>query len=344
MRIWISLIPVLVPALSCAQDAPPNPIVRDAFALQNDHVVRTARLSANLNVVVCQSELAAWTKALKPPSRPVLYLNGRLLKGVFAAAPFTIPASMDDEIIAMVRQECGTQSPPQILRFLLDPLQLTNIDTKSVWLEILDKPWENRPVAVSAGTDRESWPSDVSIDFDRIEGGWLVGWLVLFAIAAHRFFVYARNTDIIRGTGNLPAGTPPNARKAFSLGRTQMAAWTFIIAPALAFIFMVTWHAGAISNGTLILVGISFVTTLLASAQDGSSDATPTKGFWNDLVDDGTGPSIHRFQMLLFTAILMLIFIIRTATTLVMPDFDPSLLALMGISNSTYVGFKMQGK
>ncbi len=52
MRTWISIIPVLIPALSYAQDAPPNPIVRDAFALQNDHVVRTARLSAHLNVVM----------------------------------------------------------------------------------------------------------------------------------------------------------------------------------------------------------------------------------------------------------------------------------------------------
>jgi hypothetical protein len=94
----------------------------------------------------------------------------------------------------------------------------------------------------------------------------------------------------------------------------------------------------------LVLIGISFGTTLLAATQDGLESPTPTKGFWNDLVGNGEGPSIHRFQMLFFTAIFVGIFVIRTATSLVMPDFDGSLLALIGISNGTYVGFKMQGK
>jgi len=48
--------------------------------------------------------------------------------------------------------------------------------------------------------------------------------------------------------------------------------------------------------------------------------------------------------MVLFTLILMVIFVSKTAAALVMPEFDASLLALMGISAGTYLGFKLRGK
>ncbi len=343
---------VLISAISTigsAQTAPP-PIVRDAFVLQDKKPVRTARLSSHLEVVVCQSELEPWLKEQVPISSPVLYLNGLLIKGAVAAQPWSLPADINDERLTQVRQICaapnagpGTDAV-QMLTFYLDPAQLTQDGSKEAWLEVLVKPWESRPVGVSAGTDKVAWPSERTVAFERLHLGWLAGWAVLFVIAAQRFLKFARASDIIRDTGSLPADTPPGTRKAFSLGRTQMAIWTFVIAPALAFIFLVTWNAGAVSNGVLILMGISFGTTLVAATQDNTSVPGPTKGFWNDLVDDGTGPSIHRFQMLIFTIILVMIFVIKTASGLVMPDFDTSLLALMGISNGTYIGFKMQGK
>jgi len=70
----------------------------------------------------------------------------------------------------------------------------------------------------------------------------------------------------------------------------------------------------------------------------------PTKGFLTDLLTEGTGPSFHRYQMVLFTVILAVIFVAKTASSLVMPDFDITLLGLMGISSGTYLGFKLQGK
>ena len=62
-----------------------------------------------------------------------------------------------------------------------------------------------------------------------------------------------------------------------------------------------------------------------------------------DLLSDGTGPSFHRYQMVLFTVILAVIFVVKTANSLTMPEFDPTLLRLMGISSGTYLGFKLQG-
>jgi hypothetical protein len=124
-----------------------------------------------------------------------------------------------------------------------------------------------------------------------------------------------------------------------------MAVWTFNVAAALVFIFMVTWNENSISSGVLILLGVSFGTTLLAAVSDGT-DPTPrvSQGFLSDLLSDGTGPSFHRYQMVLFTVILVVIFVVKVATNLMMPEFDTTLLGLMGISNGTYLGFKLQGR
>jgi hypothetical protein len=106
---------------------------------------------------------------------------------------------------------------------------------------------------------------------------------------------------------------------------------------------MVTWN-GALSNGTLALIGISFGTTLLAAAAEGPPRPRSSQGFVTDLLSDGDGPSFHRYQMVLFTVVLAIIFVVKAASTLAMPEFDPTLLALMGISSGTYLGFKVQGK
>ncbi len=156
-----------------------------------------------------------------------------------------------------------------------------------------------------------------------------------------------QGTAAVQGTGasNGSLQVPATPRKSYSLARTQMALWTFIVAGALVFIFMVTWNQNSITSGVLVLLGVSFGTTLLAAVSDGSQP-TPqqSQGFLTDLLSDGDGPSFHRYQMLLFTVILAVFFIVQVATNLVMPQFDTTLLGLMGISNGTYLGFKLQGR
>jgi hypothetical protein len=70
-------------------------------------------------------------------------------------------------------------------------------------------------------------------------------------------------------------------------------------------------------------------------------EPVPSKGFVNDILSDEGGISFHRFQMLAWTLVLAFIFISKVVDGLVMPDFDTTLLALMGISGGTYVGFKL---
>lgn len=66
-----------------------------------------------------------------------------------------------------------------------------------------------------------------------------------------------------------------------------------------------------------------------------------SQGLWNDLVTDANGPSFHRFQMIVWTVILGILFLGGVYKNLAMPEFSGTMLALMGISAGTYLGFKI---
>jgi hypothetical protein len=78
----------------------------------------------------------------------------------------------------------------------------------------------------------------------------------------------------------------------------------------------------------------------IANAESGLHRPT-SEGPWNDLVTDANGPSFHRFQMIVWTFILGLLFLAGVYRNLAMPEFSGTLLALMGISAGTYLGFKV---
>jgi len=63
-----------------------------------------------------------------------------------------------------------------------------------------------------------------------------------------------------------------------------------------------------------------------------------------DLLRDGDGISFHRFQIVVWTIVLGIIFVRAVAIDLTMPEFDTTLLGLMGLSSGTYIGFKFPEK
>src|SRR5260370_4155172 len=158
-----------------------------------------------------------------------------------------------------------------VMMYYLDSQFVMKPETKEPWLRLLERPWQSESVTVSVGpADGSPWPSVAAIPFERINLGWLIGWAALFVIAIILFVKYARQSDIIRDPGELPAPPPgtPARMKAYSLARTQMAVWTFLVAGALAFLFLVTWNENTISSEVLVLLGISFGTTLMAATAD----------------------------------------------------------------------------
>jgi len=66
--------------------------------------------------------------------------------------------------------------------------------------------------------------------------------------------------------------------------------------------------------------------------------------FVRDLVNDINGPTIHRWQILIWTLVFGGIYAYSVYANLVTPNFSDNLLALMGISGATYIGFKIPEK
>lgn len=69
---------------------------------------------------------------------------------------------------------------------------------------------------------------------------------------------------------------------------------------------------------------------------------SPSRGIWRDLVTDDRGAvALDRFQIVIWTMVLGGVFVTEVVWDLSMPEFSATLLALMGISSGTYVGFKI---
>jgi hypothetical protein len=85
------------------------------------------------------------------------------------------------------------------------------------------------------------------------------------------------------------------------------------------------------------------VDAALAQLPEDPRPAT-TKNFIKDILNDGDTVSFHRFQMVIWSIVLGAVFVWAVYRNMSMPEFDASLLTLMGISSGTYVGFKFPEK
>ena len=166
----------------------------------------------------------------------------------------------------------------------------------------------------------------------------------------------------------------------YSLGRAQMLFWFWLIVASYGYIWMLTADRNIhIPDTLLALMGISAATGLAAGLIDEDKQQHPTntavatavapeqptdpptppvkgivaairtlpgkiRAFADDLVCSGDAMDLHRFQIVVWTLVLGLVFIDSVYTDLSLPDFDKSLLALMGISSGTYIGFKFPEK
>src|SRR5262249_40260665 len=104
----------------------------------------------------------------------------------------------------------------------------------------------------------------------------------------------------------------------------------------------------------LTLMGISAATALgavmiestNAGAPAGAAVPQPTShGFLRDILGDSGGNiGLHRFQIVVWTLVLGIMFSVSVVTELTMPEFSSTLLTAMGISAGTYLGFKFPEK
>jgi hypothetical protein len=64
-------------------------------------------------------------------------------------------------------------------------------------------------------------------------------------------------------------------------------------------------------------------------------------GFWEDLFSNSGGAGLHRVQYGIWTLVLMVVFLFTVFNTVAMPQFDSTLLALMGVSSGAYASLKI---
>jgi hypothetical protein len=152
--------------------------------------------------------------------------------------------------------------------------------------------------------------------------------------------VAAANLTWLQDNPNQPVGT-------FSLGRTQMALWLGLVTAGFIFLWLTLgFYLNVITASILVLLGLNGATGLAAVAIDqpataaGTSTQRQSKSFLSDLISDGSGPKLHRIQVVIWTLILAVIFFWNTVWNFVFVDFDTNLLLLMGIANAMYLGFK----
>lgn len=78
----------------------------------------------------------------------------------------------------------------------------------------------------------------------------------------------------------------------------------------------------------------------LSAAYDPETRKFNIRGFVADLINDGDSPALHRLQTFGWTLALGFVFLADLYRNLAMPEFSNTLLAVMGVSGASYVGFK----
>jgi hypothetical protein len=296
------------------------------------------------------------------PGDLVLFLGGKALHGTNARVG---PSAIDHD---------------EVTTTLLTYRITRDVTTKAAqdnWKEILMGSKSRKTLTVSTGLETgAAAQSEATILFTSISTarGWLFAAVALVVLFV--FFFVAKKTGALRDKEPAPPGFPPEQR-AYSLSRCQMAGWTVLAVLAYLFVWFLTGQYNATVPASVVtLMGISLSTYGLASAVDINksktnagkaqvlavaaaaggpgaptlaqvasvaqrAQVTPTENFVADLATSSEGASLHRLQMIIWTLALMVVFVVTVWKTLAMPDFDSTLLALMGISSGAYVGLKI---
>jgi hypothetical protein len=250
-----------------------------------------------------------------------------------------------------------TDSPKPTAAFLLRherSTEITRETERAVWSVILGDPLETIGrtrtraydiVLPAQGTTTVQHLASPGSTFSFYIFEWWAPIAVGIVLLVWVLLVYLANRSALLRDAAV-AGTTLEAR-TFSLGKTQMAWWFAIIFASFVFLWMTTGEMPTLSGQALSLLGISSVTTMASMGVGAgrTTDAGERDVFFQDILSDTNGISMARFQMVVMTAALGIIFLFEVATRLTMPQFDSSLLALLGISAGTYVGLKIpEGK
>ena len=202
----------------------------------------------------------------------------------------------------------------------------------------------SRQVSVSVGLEDQT-PIPTLVENEKsftlvlINKTWFTVSIIIIVALIVLFLFLAAKTNILRDVGP----NPDVGKKPYSLALVQMAVWFFAIMTSWLLLYVVRHSFNTISDTLVLLMGISAGTGIGGVAIDTnrSRPAKQSQGFIRDIVSDDYGVSFHRFQIFAWTIVLVAVFVRQVTAYLTMPEFNSSLLVLMGISSGTYLGVKV---
>lgn len=401
----------------CKRDPSPKPIIGPACA--------AALVAASLAFFPMS---AAAAQEVSTASKPLPFQEFKITKIVPSAAG--LGATVELQFEGLSQWVAANKIDPNAITVFIDSTPMTGLpvhlnehsirvhlittsESAHLWEDLLNRPTFTRQVRIGIG--KAGGGPVVSSPFELviIPRQLFAMSLLIVAAAAGAFGWLARTTSIIRDPN--PAVTDPRL-KAFSLGKSQMAIWYFLVLAAFLFIWTIRGSPPKITDEVLGLIGIASGTALGSAAidirknnsaraslansmrtqaelnselaalhgltaiaaaggaavdqqaMDAATTAIASKSvlleqsqqssaaaqrasapplttsFLEDLLTDSDGMSFHRFQIVIWTLVLLFVFSVSVWRELKMPAFDTSLLALMGISSGTYLGFKFPEK
>ena len=214
-------------------------------------------------------------------------------------------------------------------------------EDSEVWATLYSYPYKfKRDVALAFGPTmgRPLANRKGNLNLILVRTNWFIVSMLAMLILLFLFLTLAAKSGLLRDLSM--------KGMTFSLSRSQLGLWTLLIVFAYLFIWVVTGIFPAMTGSTLILLGISIVSatgaTLIDVNRDPAQIPVPTKseGFLNDVLTDAVGMNIHRFQYLVWTVVLAIVFVREVIVNLSIPQFSDMQLALMGISSAGYLGLK----
>jgi hypothetical protein len=322
--------PQVTPPPAGAQPQPPSAqtdvqLVVDCVVGDKHECVRDSEEMLGHHLKLRVSNLKSWIDKKNSPENLILYLNGRQLA---KTNPVSVSVSYDP-------------AHPE-LNELIFKLQRT-AETDATWDDLIvrDKNWRG---FFLKGVSRQARPSigpengiaaetHAVFELVLLPLAWVYVCFAFMCFTLVGLIVLARRSTLLKDN---PGGP-------YSLARTQMAIWSWLLVNAYFFLFVMTWDPAVdIPTSMLGLLGISattYVAAALVDRNDGTSTPPASKGFWKD-ISGSSGVQLHRIQIIAWTVVLAFVFIVRIFTKLSIPDFNPTLLGLLGLSAGTYVGFK----
>jgi len=147
------------------------------------------------------------------------------------------------------------------------------------------------------------------------------------------------------GTRALRDGRGPGLKTTdeapWSLSRLVFAWWIAICVSSFAYLWaMMGEHKNILSSTVPLLLGIQGTTMLVSAGFARTQAARPSQGFFADLISEAGEAEVSRLQMLVWNVVLGVVFIWISIFEWKMPVFDATLMTLLGISSTAYVGFK----